>query len=260
VKSLAAWPAADARQLLGVLFDLDDTFLDHGRLRVEALTSLYALAASGLKVIGVTGRPSAWGKALALQWPVDALITENGAIAVRRHGEHLELVDWVAPLERLRRQAVLAELVRHFEQTLPELKPTLDARDRLSDFTFDIGETCRAEEALIEQASTLARARGAFVVRSSVHLHISVDADDKASGSLRYLSRCLDIDPTSARHRFAFIGDSENDAAAFAAFEQSFGVANLRGLLSYPPRYRTSQPRARGFVEFTERLLALREQ
>src|SRR5690606_24466523 len=86
---------ADARALLGVCFDLDDTLLDDGRLSLGALDALYRLDAAGLILIGATGRPAAWGQVLTRQWPVSGIVTENGIIALlRRHGR-IEVLDRV---------------------------------------------------------------------------------------------------------------------------------------------------------------------
>jgi len=68
-------------------------------------------------------------------------------------------------------------------------------------------------------------------------------------------------DATAARWRYAFVGDSANDAAAFAAFGTTFGVANvgshLRGL-TVPPRYLAEAPMGLGFAQIAARLAALR--
>ena len=72
--------------------------------------------------------------------------------------------------------------------------------------------------------------------------------------------RHLKLDATAATFRFAFIGDSENDASCFAAFHHSFGVANLRGRPSLLPRYRASLPKSRGFIEIADALLAARAE
>ena len=52
------------------------------------------------------------------------------------------------------------------------------------------------------------------------------------------------------------IGASDNDAACFAAFRVTIGVANLSGRQTVPPRYRTMGARADGFVEAANALLA----
>ena len=55
--------------------------------------------------------------------------------------------------------------------------------------------------------------------------------------------------------RYAYIGDSENDASCFAAFRHSIGVRNLSGRPSLTPRYITTRERGAGFVEAAEALL-----
>ena len=61
--------------------------------------------------------------------------------------------------------------------------------------------------------------------------------------------------------RWAFAGDSANDAACFAALRTTFGVANVRAFvprLSVPPRYVTEAERGDGFAEIARTLLARR--
>ena len=58
-----------------------------------------------------------------------------------------------------------------------------------------------------------------------------------------------------------FVGDSPNDAPMFAAFPNAIGVANVMDCLDrleYQPRWVTRQPGGAGFVEMTQRLLALK--
>jgi hydroxymethylpyrimidine pyrophosphatase-like HAD family hydrolase len=94
-----------------------------------------------------------------------------------------------------------------------------------------------------------------------VHLHATFDADDKASGALRFCARELGCDPGSAVARFAFVGDSGNDAACFAAFRTTFGVANVVqsiGKLSVPPRYVAPRPMGEGFADVAAEILRKR--
>ena len=72
-------PTHYTARLRGLLFDLDDTLLDEGRLLPEALEALYRLKQAGFELHAVTGRPAGWGAVLAHQWPVDGALTENGA-------------------------------------------------------------------------------------------------------------------------------------------------------------------------------------
>jgi hypothetical protein len=94
-----------------------------------------------------------------------------------------------------------------------------------------------------------------------VHLHATLDADDKATGAVRFCVARLGEDPGSARSRFAFVGDSGNDAACFAAFRTTLGVANVRSSLSrlpIPPRYVASRDMGEGFAEIAREVLRKR--
>jgi len=258
VKPVSAFPRAAGRELLGVLFDLDDTVLDHGRLTRDALGSLYDLYEAGLILVGVTGRPSGWGQVLTRQWPVSGMVTENGIIALTKEGNRIRVLDRASVEQRRERSARLAQLVSELQSQFPDLTPSDDVAGRLADFSFDIAESKMVDAEIVRAATEVARRKGARVVQSSIQLHLSFDGDDKASGVVRFLGLKHGIDATRARYRFAFVGDSENDASCFAAFEHSFGVANLRGRPSLLPRYRSDGATAAGFTEIARALLAAR--
>jgi HAD superfamily hydrolase (TIGR01484 family) len=258
VKKPSSLSPAHAQRLLGVCFDLDDTLLDDGRLVVGALDALYRLQAAGLILVGATGRPAAWGQVLTRQWPVAGMITENGIIALVASKGRVEMLDRASIAERRERSARLAQLVAQVRERFPELEPSDDVMGRLADYSFDIAESRVVEPSIVRAATDFARERGARVVQSSIQLHLSFDPDDKASGVVRFLRLVHDIDVTAATFRFAFIGDSENDASCFAAFHHSFGVSNLRGRPSLLPRYCASAPKSAGFIEITDALLAAR--
>ena len=259
MRPIADLDAEEARGLAGLLFDLDDTLLDHGKLGESAYSALFRLCESGLSLVAVTGRPAGWGEVLARQWPIRAAVTENGAIALRRTEEGgIEVLDRVSAEERERRARGVRAIAEQLMSEIPELDLADDVRARISDLTFDIGERRQIDRATVARATAFARNRGAHVVTSSVHLHVSLDGDDKASGAVHCLSRWLGEEPTRALSRWAFIGDSENDAACFAAFRTTIGVANLRGRMSVPPRYATRGERGAGFAEAARVLCNLR--
>jgi len=91
MRPIATLLADEALRLSGLLFDLDDTLLDHGRLPETAYASLFRLRETGLELMCVTDRPAGWGEVLVRQWPIAAAVTENGAFAmVRPPGHHAE--------------------------------------------------------------------------------------------------------------------------------------------------------------------------
>lgn len=252
---IAELPRDEARRLDGLLFDLDDTLLDHGRLTETGYSALFRLREAGLALYVVTGRPSPWVRLLTRLAPIDGGVAENGAVAWTADGR---LMDAAAGEPRELRRSRTLDLVDAVRRAFPDLDPADDAYERLTDFTFDIGERRRVAPERVASVAAFVRARGGNVHTSSVHLHVTFDAADKASGVIALLSTTRSLDPTTARTRFAFIGDSENDAACFAAFPLSIGVANLRGRPTVTPRFKTSLPRGQGFAEAARALAALR--
>jgi hypothetical protein len=247
-----------AQGLAGVLFDLDDTLLDAGRLGERAYSSLFRLRETGLILVAVTGRPSGWGEVLAHQWPVQGFVTENGPVSIVNQNGVLRRNEEVDSTTRAERRSRLLSLAESIMNTFPDLVPSNDVAMRRSDFTFDVGEYRQVPSRIVTDAMNFARAQGAISIRSSVHLHVTFDGSDKASGTLRLLRQEFGVDMTDARRQFAFIGDSENDEAGFAAFQTSVAVANLRGRPTISPQYVTHAERGLGFVEFAEHIAKLR--
>jgi HAD superfamily hydrolase (TIGR01484 family) len=250
------WPHARPRALLT---DLDDTVLEHGRLRAPVLEALERLQSAGIAVVAVTGRPASWAEIAAHQWPVFGALGENGALAFRRVGARVVVTDALPAERRATHSARLEELRTGVAVAFPWLREAGDIRGRVSDRAWDIGEAERVPAAQVAEVTTFLEARGARTARSSIHLHATFDLHDKATGSLAFLARELGIDPAAALAAVPFVGDSANDRPCFSAFERSVGVANVRehlGGLARTPRYVTRAPRSEGFLELARALLA----
>ena len=94
---------------------------------------------------------------------------------------------------------------------------------------------------------------------STVHAHAIPGQWDKARGTVRAAAEVLHVDEERLRTRFLFVGDSGNDAAAFAFFEHTAGVANVGAHLAslpVPPRWVATCDRGRGFAEIVRTVLA----
>jgi HAD superfamily hydrolase (TIGR01484 family) len=254
MQPLAALDRSEALGLRGLLFDLDDTFIDEGKITEAAYSALFRLREAGLELYIVTGRPLGWVRLFSRVFPIDGGVAENGGALVVNG----RLYDAVPSAERANRRARLNELVVLMRGAFPDIEPVLDPSERLSDFAFDIGEEAHVEAPRIREAAAFARERGATVFVSSVHLHVGFDPVDKASGAVALLRKLRDVDATGALVRYAYIGDSENDAACFAAFRTSIGVSNLRGRPTLRPRFVTRGARSAGFAEMARTLGALR--
>jgi HAD superfamily hydrolase (TIGR01484 family) len=260
MKPLATMPAAEAQNLMGLLFDLDDTVLDHGRLYPATLEALEALSNAGLVLVGLTGRPLSWAQVLVRQWPIAGMVSENGGVAIHQRNGALELHDRLSASARAARRSALATLAAQIEERWPELSQSDGGLGRLSDVAFDVAEHVSIDPKTVAAVVDFAERAGARTSISSVHLHVTFDSDDKASGALRFLNLTQGLDATLSCQRYAFIGDSGNDAAAFAAFQTTIAVQNLQGRFTLNPRYMTTLPRGQGFAEAARTLLALRAQ
>jgi HAD superfamily hydrolase (TIGR01484 family) len=261
VRPLSSLPADRARALRGLLFDLDDTLLTHGVLTREAYDALWALHESGLRLVAVTGRPSGWGEVLVRQWPIDGAVTENGAVHVVRDSSAVVLREACSPDERKERRARLDAIVEGARAAVPEAVLADDVGARRSDVTWDIGERVKLPRDRVDSIADVIVRAGARTTRSSVHIHATFDADDKASGAVDFLARAFGEDAGSARVRYAFVGDSGNDAACFAAFLLTFGVANVAGSMdriAVSPKYVTAGAMGEGFAELAAALIGLR--
>jgi HAD superfamily hydrolase (TIGR01484 family) len=261
VRPLAELDPGEARRLEGLLFDLDDTVLTHGVLERAAYDAIWSLRDAGLRLVAVTGRPSGWGEVIARQWPIDGVVAENGAVFVERDGRGVRVTLDGPALEVAARRARLDALAAEIARAVPEARLTDDMRGRRADVTWDVGERERLAPATVARIVALARAAGARTTQSSVHLHASFERDDKASGVVRFLCGRFGVDAGAALGRYAFAGDSGNDAACFAAFRTTFGVANVRayaGALSVPPRYVAAKERGDGFAEIAAAILRAR--
>jgi hypothetical protein len=178
-----------------------------------------------------------------------------------RRGRAVVRIDGVTDDERRARQARLQALVARVREVVPEARLTDDVSGRVSDVTWDVGELVTLPEDRVRLVAREIALAGARSTQSSVHLHATFDLDDKATGAVRFCARELSEEPGSAVVRFAFIGDSGNDAACFAAFRTTFGVANVRasaGTLSVTPRYVATRAMGDGFAEVAETILSRR--
>ena len=144
---------------------------------------------------------------------------------------------------------------------LPEAKLADDNHARRSDVAWDIAERETLSPEAIARLFAIAHAAGARTTRSSVHLHATFERDDKASGVVRFLRERFGVGAGEALLRYAFVGDSGNDAACFSAFRHTFGVANVQKYvrsLSVPPRWIASREMGDGFSEIAEVILSRR--
>ena len=159
---LAQLPPGLWRHIHGVFTDIDDTLTTDGALTADARAALTALRAAGLPVIAITGRPVGWSQPFALEWPLSAIVAENGAVALIPQPDGSLRKLYVEPDSALRQanyqrlQAVAAQVLRE----VPGARLAQDSPGRETDIAIDHSEHhCLPAEA-IEQAAALMRREG----------------------------------------------------------------------------------------------------
>jgi len=244
-----------------VCFDVDDTVTRHGQLEPAAYAALAELRAAGLTLVAVTGRPLGFAEIIARTWCVDAAVGENGAGYIAREGQALRFGYWDAEAVRAEQRRKLEQIRMRVRRELPDVREADDVWARRCDLAFDVGERVCLERPVVDALVRLIESEGAHASVSSVHAHAQLGDHDKARGVVRALEELWGLDATCAQQAFLFVGDSGNDAAAFAWFDWTAGVANVvRHLdrLPRPPRFVARAECGLGFAEIAQQILSAR--
>jgi HAD superfamily hydrolase (TIGR01484 family) len=261
MRPLAELAPEAVRGIRYVLTDIDDTITEDGKLPADAYTALWRLCEAGIAVIPVTGRPAGWCDLIARQWPVTAVIGENGAFAFYLERDRLQqLFHPAAPEPHANRERLMA-IAREVFAAVPGTRLAKDQFGRL----FDVAVDFREEPPHLDlQAAAEIQARfvahGAQAKISSIHVNAWFGDYDKVSMAERFLSaRCgLELGNPPDNRAALFCGDSPNDEPMFERFTLSVAVANIQSFvpsLVHKPAYVTSRTSANGFVELVDHLL-----
>ncbi len=248
--------------ILGLLTDIDDTLTTEGAVPDNVVQAIAALKAKGLAVIPITGRPVGWSEPFAAAWPVDAIVAENGAVALRRNAsgglDKLYQQDEATRIANFAKmQAVLAQI----EQTVPGAQRATDSAGRECDIAVDHSEFTQMPQADIDRCVALMQAAGMNATVSSIHINGWFGGHNKLEGARWIVKTLFGRDLDAEIGQWCYIGDSTNDQLMFQHFDNSFGVANIERFvpqLQHLPRYVTRGERGAGFIELAERICALK--
>ena len=262
---LSQWPEEERRNIHGVFTDIDDTLTTNGQITGDALQALKDLHDAGIHVIPITGRPVGWSEPFAMQWPVDAIVAENGAVALA----HPELTQTPLPgaLRKIYQQeadvraANFARMRQVAQRIVAEVPGAMLARDsagRETDIAIDHSEYTRLPQDCIEQVVKLMQDEGMNATVSSIHINGWYGDHNKLAGARWIVRELLHRELDEEISRWVYVGDSTNDVLMFEHFPHSVGVANIRRFaaeLSHPPRYITPSERGAGFAQVARAVL-----
>ncbi len=267
MRPLASWPVEQRRMIIGVFTDIDDTLTTDGAITSDALDALAQLKDAGLHLIAITGRPVGWSAAFARCWPVDAIVAENGSVALVRELAHSPHGEVPIGVRRLYQQdagvragnfARMQQVARRVLREVPGTVLAQDSPGRETDIAIDHGEFSHLGPDKIAQVLLILRAEGMSATVSSIHINAWFGTHNKLEGARWIVRELFGRELGAELQRWAYVGDSTNDQLMFEAFEQSVGVANIRRFvpeLTHLPRYVAPSERGAGFAEVADALL-----
>ncbi|VAW16393.1 Haloacid dehalogenase-like hydrolase [hydrothermal vent metagenome] len=262
MRPLAEFSASDRRGIKVLLSDIDDTMTTDGRLPAATLAALEDLAAAGIKLVPVTGRPAGWCDHIARMWPVDAVVGENGALWFSYDRKTRKMHSHFAKSEQERKEdrARLDALQRQILDAVPGAGIASDQFCRIADLAIDFCEDVEPLcQASIDRIVKMFEDAGAVAKVSSIHVNGWFGAYDKKSMTAHCLSTRFGLDIDRDNSALVFAGDSPNDQPMFEHFIHGVGVANVRDFtLDHCPRWVTQSKAGDGFVELAEALLQVR--
>jgi HAD superfamily hydrolase (TIGR01484 family) len=243
----------------GVMTDIDDTLTADGAITPAALQALHALHDAGVPVVAITGRPLGWSRPFAQTWPVQAIVAENGAVALLPNGQTV-LTEYVQdrPL-RQRNAQRLAAVAQQVLQQVPGALLAQDSVGRETDIAIDHSEFTHLPQSSIDHVVALMRAAGMHATVSSIHINGWFGEHNKWTAAQWMVQRLFAGDLARELDQWLYVGDSTNDQLMFEHFPLAVGVANLMRFaadLAVWPAYITQAERGEGFAEVAAALLA----
>ena len=262
MRPLADMPEEARRGIRGVLTDIDDTLSTHGQLTADAYAAMERLATAGRLVIPITGRPAGWCDHIARMWPVDAVVGENGALYMRYDRKARRLLRRFVDDEPTRQanRARLASIGQRILAAVPGCALASDQSYRETDLAIDFREdVAPLSRAAVDRIVALMQVEGMTAKVSSIHVNGWFGDYDKLAMTRLLLAEVFEVDLDAERERYAFAGDSPNDAPMFGFFPNAVGVANVREFadrIATLPAYVTHGEAGAGFAELADFLLA----
>jgi len=264
MRPLSQWPAAARRALVGVFTDIDDTLTTDGAITPDALQAMSLIGSAGLHMVAITGRPVGWSEPFAAAWPVDAIVAENGAVALlpAPGGGLLKRYQQDAAT-RERNFARMQAVLDRIEREIPGARRSTDSPGRECDIAIDHSEFAHLDDAQIAAVVALMRAEGMHATVSSIHVNGWYGEHNKLAGARWIVRELWGRELRDEMQRWAYVGDSTNDALMFEHFDNSVGVANIRrfeAALTHLPHYVAQAERGAGFAEMARMLLGARHR
>lgn len=240
-----------------VLCDIDDTITTNGKLTKASYSALWDLKERGIEVIPVTGRPAGWCDLIIREWPVKAVVGENGAFVFYNDCGSIKTFNHpsVSGPEVSRK---LDEVKAACLSGVPGCRVSRDQFARIYDLAIDFNEDppyLGLEAA--EKIKEICVSMGAEAKISSIHVNTWFGKYDKLSMTRLFMETVLNEE--NICEKLIFFGDSPNDEPMFEYFPLSCAVANIlpfTSSLKHLPSYITTLEGGDGFAEAANYILS----
>ncbi len=249
------------RGVQGILTDIDDTLTRDGAIEPMALTALQSLSQASIPVLAITGRPIGWSEEIAADWPVHAVVAENGGVALMRNDtgrvRYFMQDEATRTLNTRRLQTTAVRILRE----VPGARLARDSVGRVTDIAIDHSEFEQMDPASIAQVLAIMRDEGMKATVSSIHINGWYGDHDKWRGACWVVNALYGRRLEDECATWIYVGDSSNDQIMFQRFALSVGVANLMqaaGHIEHWPAYLTDGERGEGFAEVARAVLRSR--
>lgn len=264
MKPISTMSSSTAKRISFLLTDIDDTLTKDGKLIPEAYSALWDLKKEGIPVIAVTGRASAWGNLLVQEWPVAAVITENGAVSYFiKDGHTIETL--VFPGTSKNTDISLRKAFEKSLMEIPGAKPAQDNHLRQYDLAIDYAETVspplKPEE--VAHIISIFNKKGCHAVPSSIHINTWKGNFNKKEAAIMILKKLFFYDDDRDADKVMYVGDARNDEPMFAHFPNACAVANISkwiDCMTHHPSWISSEEYGWGFANIVNTLILKRNQ
>ena len=259
MKPLSQWAPTPRVRLAGLLTDIDDTLTSEGHITEDAVDALETLRQKGVPVIPITGRPVGWSEPFASVWPVNAIVAENGAVAlIRQTNGMLDKRYQQDATTRSANYLSMQQVLVQIESDVPGARRATDSPGRECDIAIDHSEFTTLPQSAIDHCVQIMRDAGMNATVSSIHINGWFGSHNKLEGARWIVRELFGRDLDAEIDRWVYVGDSTNDQIMFEHFPHSIGVANIARFvpqLTHLPRYVTQGERGAGFAEVARAIL-----
>lgn len=240
----------NTKRLKYILTDIDDTMTTDGKLSEEAYSAMWHAYQAGYHVIPVTGRPAGWCDLMIRQWPIKAIIGENGAFVYYFEDGQLKCLTHpsVASVDT---KVKLEEIKSAVLKAIPECRISKDQFSRVYDLAIDFNEDPPyLGFEVANQIRDICVSMGAQAKVSSIHVNTWFGNYDKLMMTELFMQKVLKEE--HIKDTTIFFGDSPNDEPMFEYFPNSCAVSNIKEFLNNlrsRPTFITNKESGKGFAE-----------